>query len=394
MSSIYPIVTLSEVIQMDIDRVDLVPGTEYPMVGVYSYARGLFTKESVRGEQSSYKYFFRLNPQHIVMSKLFGWEGAVALSSEQFAGLFVSSQFPTFTCDTSKIERDYLKWCLQLPTLWDQLGDQATGMGDRRRTLKQDALLNCKIPLPPLEDQKRIVAHIEALAHRIEEARGLRQGAIEDAEALISAELNQHVKTAYENDSKFITIGEVTSYSRYGPRFYNQSYSEYGTRIMRATDIDSTGRANYKSMPRMAVDTEDIEKLKLQVGDLAIVRSGSIGLMAVHDNPDVDCIPGAYFIQFRFSDEINPHYIRYCLQSPLLLEELAGRGTAIKNLNANKIKSAQIPFYTPLEQSELVSYFRSLEERILDLHNIQKQSEQQLEALLPSILDKAFKGEL
>lgn len=49
-------------------------------------------------------------------------------------------------------------------------------------------------PLPNyLHDLPRIVAHIEALAQRIEEARGLRQGAIEEAEGMFEAEQRKSV---------------------------------------------------------------------------------------------------------------------------------------------------------------------------------------------------------
>ena len=68
----------------------------YSMVGIYSYGKGLFEKEDLIGLNTSYKTFYKLKENHIVLSQLFGWEGAISLSSEQFAGKYVSSQFPTF----------------------------------------------------------------------------------------------------------------------------------------------------------------------------------------------------------------------------------------------------------------------------------------------------------
>jgi restriction endonuclease S subunit len=47
-------------------------------------------------------------------------------------------------------------------------------MGDRRRTLSPESLFASKIPLPPLPEQQQIVARIEELAVKINEARGLR----------------------------------------------------------------------------------------------------------------------------------------------------------------------------------------------------------------------------
>jgi len=47
-----------------------------------------------------------------------------------------------------------------------------------------------RIPLPPLEEQQRIVARIEKLAAKIEEARELQQEAMEEAESLLESAIN------------------------------------------------------------------------------------------------------------------------------------------------------------------------------------------------------------
>ena len=46
-------------------------------------------------------------------------------------------------------------------------------MGDRRRRVKPERFLTYEIPLPPLEEQRRIVAKIDHLAAKIDEAHGL-----------------------------------------------------------------------------------------------------------------------------------------------------------------------------------------------------------------------------
>src|SRR5215216_5511529 len=106
-------VELRQVLKLDLNKVPIDAGTEYPMVGVYSFGRGLFTKEPVSGNNTSYKFFYRLKAEHVVMSQLFGWEGALALSSEHFSGLYVSPQFPTFLCDEEKLDRNFLGWFMR-----------------------------------------------------------------------------------------------------------------------------------------------------------------------------------------------------------------------------------------------------------------------------------------
>jgi type I restriction enzyme S subunit len=46
------------------------------------------------------------------------------------------------------------------------------------------------------------------------------------------------------------------------------------------------------------------------------------------------------------------------------------------------------------EQRRIVAYLDDLQARVNDLKRLQAETEAELNALLPSILDKAFKGEL
>ena len=51
--------------------------------------------------------------------------------------------------------------------------------------------------------------------------------------------------------------------------------------------------------------------------------------------------------------------------------------------------------YPPLdEQRRIVAYLDSVQARLASLRELQSQTGEELDALLPSILDKAFKGEL
>src|SRR6267143_180696 len=113
MRSSWPVGELRNVLRLDLDKVEVDPTETYKMVGVLSFGKGLFQREPVFGGKTSYKFFYRLKPDHVVMSQLFGWEGALALSSEEYAGKFLSPQFPTFLCDPKMLDRCYLGWFMR-----------------------------------------------------------------------------------------------------------------------------------------------------------------------------------------------------------------------------------------------------------------------------------------
>jgi type I restriction enzyme S subunit len=163
----WPVIKLGNVLRLDCEKEPIDPSRSYEMAGVLSFGKGLFKRETIENGNTSYKYFLRLKANHIVMSQLFGWEGALALSTPEFEGCFVSPQFPTFLCDESQVKKEFLGWLMKQPCFWDDLGSRTKGMGDRRRTLNPEALFACQIPLPSLDEQRAIVARLDAVAEKV-----------------------------------------------------------------------------------------------------------------------------------------------------------------------------------------------------------------------------------
>ena len=180
----WPQIKLGEVITIYLNKVPIDASRTFDMVGVLSFGRGLFFREPIENGNTSYKHFLLLQRNHFVMSQLFGWEGALAISSEKFEGKFVSPQFPTFLCDEKRLLLPFLGWCVRQKRFWEDLATRTNGMGDRRRTLNPAALYECKIPLPSLDEQKYIVARIDAVQQQMQEADKLRNSVTAELHAL------------------------------------------------------------------------------------------------------------------------------------------------------------------------------------------------------------------
>ena len=70
----------------------------------------------------------------------------------------------------------WIHWLTRLSCFGPSATDYRQGTSGKNR-IQPECFLTIKIPLPPLDEQRRIVARIEELAARIEEARGLRREA-------------------------------------------------------------------------------------------------------------------------------------------------------------------------------------------------------------------------
>ena len=158
-------VPLGEVLRLDQHPVDVVVTKKYPSCGVLNRGRGLFDKGITEGSDTSYTRLFRLSAGQIVYSKLFGWEGAVALVPAEFDGYFVSSEFPTFAPDPDRVAPGFLEHFLKSNQFTEDMARSTNGLGQRRQRVNVDAFLRILVPLPPTSDQDRIAAHLSELAY-------------------------------------------------------------------------------------------------------------------------------------------------------------------------------------------------------------------------------------
>jgi len=385
----WPRVRLREVLRLDRVRVPVDAVTSYPMVGVLSFGRGLFERESIENGKTSYRVFYRLKAEHVVMSQLFGWEGALALSSAAFAGKYLSPQFPTFLCDGAKLDRGFLGWLMRRPVFWKDLGSRASGMGDRRRTLNPEALFACEIPLPPVLEQRRIVARIEALAAEIAHARQLRNQAAEEAEALFASKL-RHTIQRCGSSVRMVPLDEVATLVRRPVKVeLEKNYREIG--------VFCFGRGIFHKTPRSGAEVGGKELIQIHAGDVILqVTFSWEGAVALAENRDHGLCGSVRYLTFRANENLcSPRYLHTYLRTPEAIRELAriSPGSAGRNrvLSVKRLNEVMIPIVPLPEQAWLTD---ALQAELDALKRLQAETAAEIDALLPAVLDRAFKGEL
>lgn len=110
--------------------------------------------------------------------------------------------------------------------------------GTANVSLKIQDIASVEIPLPPFEVQQRIVARIEKLAAKIEEARGLRREAVEEAEALIALMVSGCFSKGVEKGWVAGHLGDYVISDCYGTS-EKTTDDELGTPILRMGNIQN-----------------------------------------------------------------------------------------------------------------------------------------------------------
>ncbi|MFI0418655.1 restriction endonuclease subunit S [Spongiactinospora sp. 9N601] len=146
------------------DSVPVEADTLYRTAGIYSHGRGMFTRPPIKGSETKYAKYNRLRAGQFIYSRLFGWEGALAIVPDEFDGLYVSHEFPTFAINADIADPRYVKHLVTWPVLHAALRDKTTGMGSRRQRVSPERLLATEVPLPPIPEQRRLADALDSLA--------------------------------------------------------------------------------------------------------------------------------------------------------------------------------------------------------------------------------------
>ena len=159
---------LYEVFDKVADAVDVEPTRMYQEIGIRSHGRGLFHKQPVLGHILAEKRVYRVVPDCLTLNIVFAWERALAVTTSQEEGMVVSHRFPMFRPNRDRILPEYA-----LMYMLSQPGEEALqlaspGGAGRNRTLSQTAFLKTPIPLPSVDEQRRIVDFIIVIDLEIE----------------------------------------------------------------------------------------------------------------------------------------------------------------------------------------------------------------------------------
>ena len=277
------------------------------------------------------------------------------------------------------------------------------GVGQQR--VPQEFLEQYLIPLPPLEEQRRIVARIEELMGRVREARRLREEAKQEAERLWQAVLAQtfpHPGLELPEGWRWVRLGEVCQHRTgvWGPE---ASDPAQGFPIVRSTEIEGFLIRPQGASIRV-VRTTQVEAYKLESGDILVSKSSGsphlVGWPAMFEDPQDGRIYlfSNFMLRLRLDRRsVEPWFLLYYLHSPIARSiYLSAQDTTsgLRNLRVREFLAQPIPLPPLEEQKRIVAHLQEVQEKIKALKEAQDQTEEKLKRLEQAILDKAFRGQL
>lgn len=198
-------VQFGELVELDERQAPVESDDEFPQLGIRSFGNGLFFKDAVKGSETSYKNFNQVYQGALIVSQPKGWEGAVAVATNDHEGWFVSPEYRTFRCKEGKLHPSYLAALIVTPWFQYELSRMTKGQGARRERLRPEMLTGLKLRMPNLERQTAALEIIEE-ARRAAALVGSRT---KDVESLIPAMLHDIFERVTEESKKVQPVSGV-----------------------------------------------------------------------------------------------------------------------------------------------------------------------------------------
>lgn len=391
MSKNWPLVSLGKLIHLERRPVEVKPERQYQEIGIYCFGRGIFHKAPRTGLEVGDKNLYEVREDDLILQVTFAWEGAIALCSKAENGLFGSTRYPTFRVDETRCYAPFLVRYLGTRDGLDQINKICPGSAGRNRVLSLKRIDEVTVPLPPLREQRRIVARIEELAAKINEARQLRENAAETAEALVLSILHRFFveKTSsweplpMENAIEISDRQVDPTWPEYSnlPHISGENMESKTCRLLpwRTADEDGVQSNNYLFAPGTVL----YSKIRPYLRKAVFVDF--VGL----------CSADVYPIRVT-SPEIDPHFLKWTLVAEPFTRyanQLSGR-TRIPKLNRKQLFAFNLKRPSLATQCRIVLELEASQSKVIAMRKLQAKAAAELDALLPSIFDKAFKGQL
>lgn len=252
-----------------------------------------------------------------------------------------------------------------------------------------------KIPLPPLEEQKRIVAVLDKAFAALDRARTLAEANLADAEALFAAKLRAIFIRDALNWERCLLPELCTHFgrgkSRHRPR---NDPALYGGDIPFIQTGDISEADHFLTEFRQTYSTEGLKQSKLwPKGTICIAIVGAtIGETAILDFDA--CFPDSVIGLRPDTSKLHPEFVEFMLQAFKDDLKEAGKGSARDNINLGTFERQEFPVPELAVQTKAVEQIEETRRTAGSLRAIYSKKLQDLADLRQSLLQKAFAGEL
>ncbi|MDP1831495.1 MAG: restriction endonuclease subunit S [Geothrix sp.] len=388
----WPKVRLGELLKHQKDFITIDDLKIYKRARVQLHVQGIVVRDEVPGSLIKTKRQQVCRAGEFLVAEIDAKVGGFGIVPESLDGGIVSSHYFLYEINESKLDRRFLDFFIRTRTFRDQVEAQGS---TNYAAIRPADVLGYQIPLPALPEQRRVVARIEGLSAKVKEACHLRQQAIEEAEALVKSAQNGYLLAA-KKTYKDVELGSICKKITDGPHV-SPKYVEKGIPFISVRNISETGLDFSTAKYISEADHSDYsKKANVEMGDVLYTKGGTTGVARRVDTENTFSIWVHVALLKIDRSMADAGFVEHMLNSPNSKEqaELFTRGSSNRDLGLSRMARIAFPLPPIQEQRKIASELDGIRTRIIALKTTQEESKVELDALFPSILNRAFAGQL
>lgn len=361
--------------------VPVAPDGHYKQITARLWGKGLTLRGEVPGAAIAAPRQFCAKAGQFLISRIDARHGAFGIVPSELDGALVSNDFPCFDIDASTVLPHYFEWYSRTPQFVDLCRRASEGSTNRVR-MKEEKFLKMTVPLPSLEEQRRIVQRLDMVAALVAD----RRRAIETAERETHALLLKAFQRAIDG-APLRPMSEVAPLVRRPVEIdLDGTYPELGVR--------SFGKGTFHKPDLSGSEVGNKKLFRINAGDLlfniVFAWEGAVAVAQPADDGRVgshrflSCVPApntasVEFLRFYFST-------REGLQK--LGEASPGGAGRNRTLGLQKLQDLQVP----VPSIERQHWFDRLQTMAREARAIRTSTARDVEALVPAMLHEIFNG--
>ncbi|MEX2120223.1 MAG: restriction endonuclease subunit S [Pirellulales bacterium] len=395
----WPLVPLRDVLTHRKEFIEIDDLQTYKRCRVQLHAQGLVLRDTVQGSEIKTKKQQVCRAGELLVAEIDAKLGGYGIVPQELEGAIVSSHYFLFSIDEAKIDRRFLAYFIRTPAFFEQVSAQGT---TNYAAIRPGHVLAYMLPLPPPKEQQRLVEKLDPLAAKIKEAKRLRAEADAELSVLLA---RAAVEFFSEGRWPTIPLGNLLTEDSRNGLGVRPSDSPPGVPILRISAGTSRRDATVDEhdVRYLQVGTKELEMYRLRKGDLLACRFNGnlhyVGRFSLYrQEQQDDRVYPDKLIRFRVdATRVLPEFVCLAMNSPAGREATEAFCTTTAGnigISAKQLKTIPVPLPALAEQRAIIARLGALQAHIQRSIGEGGKVRAELDATLPSILDRAFRAEL
>lgn len=303
--------------------------------------------------------------------------------------------------DSKEVDKKYLRYYLSSPEFRDWISRAASSVTGSHSRAKANEILQRDVPLPPIDEQHRIVElledHLSRLDAGLADVTQAKIKAVQFRRSLLQAAFTGNMgpegarsfsewKTKTVRDLADTQLGKMLNKGK--------QTGENTVPYLRSINVQ-WGRVDTSDLNQMDILPSELAKFTVKKGDLLICEGGESGRVAIWDKEETIGFQNALH-RLRAKAEVTNKYLYYYFEwlvKNQLIEHLFN-GVTIKHFPQENLRSVQVSYPSIDEQRFIVEILEDHLSRLEASVSLADAMERQSLGLKRSLLQTAFTGQL